>query len=147
MQCLPDGAVLAVNRANWVTVRRSEGSDDLPCTNECLLIRQCNRLAQLESSYRRDDRHMARTGDHHDVDRWVRRCRNKSFSTKCSCADDLSERRSPFKDRGNLGSVMRDLADKSFGRRTSSQRNNAESVRVLINDIECLASHRTSRAK
>ena len=35
----------------------------------------------------------------------------------------LAKSRGPFENRGNLGDVMRDLAEKSFGRHTSRQGN------------------------
>src|SRR5215212_6853407 len=106
--------MFAIDRPNWVAARFNERSNNLARTNERFLVCQCDGLAELESSYRRHDRRMARARHNDDVDGWVRRCRNQTVDSRGTRVAALSSSESKFKGRGNLGLIARDLFQKSF---------------------------------
>ena len=53
------------------------------------------------------------------------------------------ESRSPIVDSGDFRPVSFDLVQKTVRGGASGKRDNTESVRVLVDDIECLAANRT----
>jgi hypothetical protein len=90
---------------------------------------------------------MSRTGDHDDVDGWMRRRRDESIVSDYGCFKTRCECRGPFENRGNLGPVTRHLGKEMLGRGASRKGYHAEMVQMLIDDVQCLAADRSCRSK